>query len=100
MNQDVRQKYGILCSSFGIFLNMLLSAAKLTGALISHSVGMLADAFNNLSDAASSFVSVLGFKLSGKKPDADHPFGHGRIEYISGLIVSFLILFTAPAPML
>lgn len=93
MNPDVRQKYGILCSSFGIFLNMLLFAAKLTGALISHSVAMLADAFNNLSDAASSFVSVLGFKLSGKKPDADHPFGHGRIEYISGLIVSFLILF-------
>ena len=93
MNPDVRQKYGILCSSFGIFLNMLLFAAKLAGALISHSVAMLADAFNNLSDAASSFVSVLGFKLSGKKPDADHPFGHGRIEYISGFIVSFLILF-------
>lgn len=93
MNPIVRQQYGILCSAFGIFLNLLLFAAKLTGALITNSVAILADAFNNLSDAASSLVSVIGFKLSGKKPDADHPFGHGRLEYISGLIVSFLILF-------
>ena len=93
MDPEVRQQYGIICSAFGIFLNVLLFAAKLIGALITNSVAILADAFNNLSDAASSFVSVLGFKLSGKKPDADHPFGHGRLEYISGLIVSFLILF-------
>lgn len=88
----VRGKYGILCSSFGIFLNILLFAAKLTGGIIASSVAMMADAFNNLSDAASSFISVLGFKLAGKKPDKDHPFGHGRLEYVAGLIVSFLIL--------
>lgn len=93
MDPNVRQQYGILCSAFGIFLNVLLFAAKLVGALFTNSVAILADAFNNLSDAASSVVSILGFKLSGKKPDADHPFGHGRLEYISGLIVSFLILF-------
>lgn len=90
---DVRRKYGILCSSLGIFLNVMLFAAKLAGSVLSGSIAMLADAFNNLSDAASSFISVLGFKLSGKKPDLDHPFGHGRIEYVAGLIVSFLILF-------
>ncbi|MEE1181497.1 MAG: cation diffusion facilitator family transporter, partial [Treponema sp.] len=89
---EVREQYGVLCSAFGIFLNVLLFVAKLTGAAITHSVAVLADALNNLSDAASSVVSVIGFKLSGKKPDADHPFGHGRLEYISGLIVSFLIL--------
>lgn len=93
MNPDVRQKYGVICSAFGIFLNILLFLAKLTGAVLSNSVAMFADAFNNLGDAASSFVSVLGFKLAGKKPDADHPFGHGRLEYIAGFIVSFLILF-------
>lgn len=92
MDTKVREQYGILCSAFGIFLNVMLFAAKLSGALLTNSVAFLADAFNNLSDAASSLVSVIGFKLSGKKPDADHPFGHGRIEYISGLIVSFLIL--------
>ena len=89
---EVRGKYGILCSSFGIFLNILLFAAKLIGGILASSVAMMADAFNNLSDAASSFISVLGFKMAGKKPDKDHPFGHGRLEYISGLIVSFLIL--------
>lgn len=92
MDTKVREQYGILCSAFGIFLNVMLFAAKLSGALLTNSVAFLADAFNNLSDAASSLVSVIGFKLSGKKPDADHPFGHGRLEYISGLIVSFLIL--------
>lgn len=92
-NPSVRRKYGILCSTFGILLNIILFLSKLLGATLSSSVSMFADAFNNLSDAASSFVSVLGFKLSGKKPDAGHPFGHGRIEYVSGLMVSFLILF-------
>ena len=82
---EVRGKYGILCSSFGIFLNILLFAAKLIGGILASSVAMMADAFNNLSDAASSFISVLGFKMAGKKPDKDHPFGHGRLEYISGL---------------
>ena len=76
----------------GIVLNVLLFTGKLLAGIFSKSVAVIADAFNNLSDAAASVVTVAGFKLSGKKPDADHPFGHGRMEYIAGLIVSFLIL--------
>lgn len=89
---SVRRSYGVLCSATGIVLNIILFAGKLIAGLIANSVAMEADAFNNLSDAASSIISLFGFKLSGKKPDADHPFGHGRMEYISGLIISFLIL--------
>lgn len=88
----VRSAYGILCGGFGIFLNILLFIAKLLGGTLIGSVAMIADAFNNLSDAASSLVSILGFKLASKKPDSTHPFGHGRFEYIAGLIISFLIL--------
>lgn len=88
----VREKYGILCGLTGILLNAVLFALKLAAGILSKSVAVTADAFNNLSDAAASVVSILGFKLSGKKPDADHPFGHGRIEYVAGLVVSFLIL--------
>lgn len=91
-NKDVRSKYGVLCGGFGIFLNILLFAAKFVAGTIAASVAMMADAFNNLSDAASSLVQILGFKLASKKPDPDHPFGHGRLEYISGLIISALIL--------
>ena len=91
----VRQAYGILCGAVGIALNLLLFAAKLFAGIISHSIAITADAFNNLSDAGSSVVTLFGFKLAGQKPDPDHPFGHGRIEYISGLIVSFLILLMA-----
>ncbi len=91
-DNTIRKKYGILCGCFGIFLNILLFIAKFIAGTISYSVAMIADAFNNLSDAASSIVQILGFKLSSKKPDPEHPFGHGRIEYISGLIISFLIL--------
>lgn len=89
----VRQKYGILCGGFGVFLNIILFAAKFLFGTLSASVSMVADAFNNLSDAASSIVQILGFKLASKKPDPEHPFGHGRIEYIAGLIVSFLICY-------
>ena len=92
-NEMVRSQYGILCGAFGIFLNAVLFALKFIFGTLAASVAMVADAFNNLSDAASSVVQILGFKLSSKKPDPDHPFGHGRIEYISGLIVSFLILY-------
>ena len=92
-NDQVRSQYGILCGAFGIFLNILLFALKFIFGTLAASVAMVADAFNNLSDAASSVVQILGFKLSTKKPDPDHPFGHGRIEYISGLVVSFLILY-------
>jgi cation diffusion facilitator family transporter len=88
----VRRSYGILCSIVGIALNVLLFAGKYTAGLISGSVAIRADAFNNLSDAGSSFITMVGFHFSGMKPDKDHPFGHGRIEYISGLAVSVLII--------
>lgn len=88
----VRRAYGILCSITGIALNVLLFAGKYFAGLISGSVAIQADAFNNLSDAGSSFITMVGFHFSGKKPDKDHPFGHGRVEYISGLGVSVLIL--------
>ena len=88
----VREQYGVLCGAVGIGLNIILFLAKFLFGTISVSVAMVADAFNNLSDAASSIIQILGFKLSSKKPDPEHPFGHGRIEYISGLIISMLIL--------
>ena len=88
----VRAAYGTLCSAVGIALNLLLCLGKLLAGVMSGSVAIVADALNNLSDAGSSIVTLLGFKLAGKKPDADHPFGHGRMEYLSGLAVSLLIL--------
>jgi len=88
-----RQKYGILCGALGIALNILLFAGKFFAGVISKSVAITADAFNNLSDAGSSAITLVGFKLAGQKPDAEHPFGHGRIEYLSGLAVSVAILF-------
>ena len=88
----VRSAYGILCGIVGIFLNLLLFAGKLTAGLLTGSIAIVADAFNNLSDAGSSVITLLGFKLAGQKPDPEHPFGHGRIEYISGLIVSMMIV--------
>lgn len=91
-NPDVRTAYGMLCSIVGIMLNIVLFVFKLLAGIISKSLAVTADAYNNLSDAASSLISLLGFKLSSKKPDSEHPFGHGRIEYIAGLIVSFLII--------
>lgn len=90
-NVKVRSAYGMLCGIVGIFLNILLFASKLFAGIISGSVAVIADAFNNLSDAGSSVITLIGFRLSGAKPDKDHPFGHGRIEYISGLIVSMII---------
>jgi len=91
----VRQAYGILCGAAGIGFNLLLFAGKFFAGMISHSIAITADAFNNLSDAGSSLITLVGFKLAGQKPDPDHPFGHGRFEYISGLMVSFLILLMA-----
>ena len=90
---DVRTAYGLLCSLVGVFLNIILFGLKYTAGVISSSVAITADAFNNLSDSASSLITLVGFKLANQKPHGDHPFGHGRYEYISGLIVSFLILF-------
>ena len=88
----VRYAYGTVCGIYGIFLNFLLFIAKLVAGILSGSLAVTADAFNNLSDAGASAVTLAGFRLSGKKPDPDHPFGHGRIEYVSGLIVSFIII--------
>ena len=90
---ETRRRFGMISGAVGICFNILLFAGKLTVALISGSVAIIADAFNNLSDAGSSVVTIIGFKLSGKKPDPQHPFGHGRLEYISGFIVSIVILF-------
>jgi cation diffusion facilitator family transporter len=88
----LRQKYGALSGAVGIALNILLFAIKLFAALVSGSVGVIADAFNNLSDAVSSVVTLVGFRISARKPDAEHPFGHVRAEYITGFIVSAMIL--------
>ena len=91
----VRGAYGKLSGLCGIILNLLLVAGKLVAGIISGSVAIVGDALNNLSDAASSVITLVGFRLSEKKADKEHPFGHGRIEYIAGLIVSVLIIFMA-----
>lgn len=91
----IRQAYGMLCGVVGILLNISLFAGKFLAGSISNSIAITADAFNNLSDAGSSFVTLIGFKLAGAKPDPEHPFGHGRIEYVSGLVVSAAILLMA-----
>lgn len=94
-NPDTRKAYGMLCGSVGIFLNICLFIFKFLAGTLSHSIAITADAINNLSDAGSSVITLLGFKMAGQKPDPDHPFGHGRIEYLSGLFVSVAILFMA-----
>lgn len=91
-NPAVRQAYGILCGAVGIFLNLCLFAGKFIAGSLSNSIAVTADAFNNLSDAGSSIITLIGFKMAGQKPDPTHPFGHGRIEYIAGLLVSLIIL--------
>ncbi len=88
----VRQRYGLLSGLVGIILNLLLSAGKFLAGVFTGSIAVTADAFNNLSDAGSSVVTLAGFRLAAKQADDDHPFGHGRIEYISGLIVAGAIL--------
>ena len=88
----VREKYGVLSGGVGICLNLLLSLGKFFAGLLTGSIAVTADAFNNLSDAGSSVVTLVGFKLAGQKADDGHPFGHGRIEYLAGLLVSLLIL--------
>ncbi len=92
LSDVARQKYGLFSGAQGIFLNMILFGFKLFAGIISNSIAITADAFNNLSDASSSIVTIVGFKLSIQKPDKDHPFGHGRLEYVAGVIVSFLII--------
>ena len=88
----VRERYGVLSGGVGIFLNLLLSLGKFFAGVVTGSIAVTADAFNNLSDAGSSVVTLVGFKLAGQKADDGHPFGHGRIEYLAGLLVSLLIL--------
>lgn len=90
--EDPRKAYGILCGLVGILLNLLLFAGKFFAGWLSGSIAITADAFNNLSDAGSSLVTLLGFQLAGQKPDPHHPFGHGRMEYLSGLAVAMFIL--------
>lgn len=92
---SVRSAYGVLLGCVGIVLNLLLFAAKFLAGLLAKAISLQADAFNNLGDAGSSIVSMLGFRLSAKKPDHDHPYGHGRFEYIAGLCVSVAILLMA-----
>ena len=89
---QLRTAYGILCGAVGIGLNLLLFLGKFFAGTLSGSVAITADAFNNLSDAGSSVVTLLGFRIAAKAPDPGHPFGHGRAEYLSGLAVSVLIL--------
>ena len=88
----VRRAYGMLCSLTGIGLNILLFLGKYLAGRLSGSIAMTADAFNNLSDAGSSVITLLGFRMAAKKPDPGHPFGHGRIEYLSGVAVSLIII--------
>lgn len=88
----VRERYGLLSGVVGIVLNLLLSAGKFFAGVLTGSISITADAFNNLSDAGSSVVTLVGFRLAGRKADDDHPFGHGRMEYLAGLMVSLLIL--------
>lgn len=89
---SVRTKYGVLVGVTGIILNLFLFAAKLAAGILTGSISVWADALNNLSDAGSSIVTLIGFRMAGQPADAEHPFGHGRIEYISGLIVSIIIV--------
>ncbi|NLK29141.1 MAG: cation diffusion facilitator family transporter, partial [Clostridiales bacterium] len=91
-NPSVRSAYGILSSIVGVICNLILFGIKLTVGIIINSISVMADAFNNLSDAASSIISFIGVKLAEKPADKEHPFGHGRFEYIAALAVSFLIL--------
>ena len=91
-NEKVRNAYGSFAGIIGILSNLLLFIIKAVVGFFSGSIAIIADAFNNLSDAASSIITIIGFKMSSKPADAEHPFGHGRIEYISALIVAFMVM--------
>lgn len=88
----VRVAYAITCGVLGVVFNLTLFVIKLLAGTFSYSIAITADAFNNLSDAGSSIISMIGLKLANQKPDTKHPFGHGRFEYLSGLIISFIII--------
>ena len=89
---EVRERYGTLSGCVGILLNLLISLSKFIAGVLTGAVSVTADAFNNLSDAASSLVTLVGFRLAGREADEDHPFGHGRFEYLAGLGVAVAIL--------
>ena len=89
---SVREKYGVFSSIVGIITNLILAAIKLIAGILSSSIAIIADALNNFSDAGSSIISFVSFKIAAKPADKEHPFGHARIEYVSSMIVSFLIL--------
>ena len=89
---------GTAAGALGVALNILLFALKLAAGLLSGSIAVVADAFNNLSDAGSSVITLIGFRLSGKRADPTHPFGHGRIEYVAGLIVSMIVIVMGAEP--
>ncbi|MCY6483242.1 cation diffusion facilitator family transporter [Clostridium aestuarii] len=91
-DNKVREAYGYLAGTIGIISNLILFLIKLFIGLMVKSIAVTADAFNNLSDALSSIITILGFKLAAKPADKEHPFGHGRIEYISGLIIAFMVM--------
>lgn len=91
-DKRIRSAYGTLCCVVGIFLNLVLFGIKYFAGVISSSIAITADAFNNLSDAGSTVITLAGLRLAEKKPDKDHPFGHGRMEYLSGLAVSVIII--------
>ena len=88
----VREQYGTVCSIISIVCNIVLVVFKLIFGTLVHSVSIVADGYNNLSDAGSNIATFFGFKLANKHPDAEHPYGHGRFEYITGLGISFLII--------
>ncbi len=90
---DVRKAYGVFAGIFGIVCNLALVIVKLSAGIFMNSIAIISDGLNNLSDMGSSAVSLIGAKLSSKKPDREHPFGHGRFEYIAALVVSFIIIF-------
>ena len=92
-DSEVREKHGLLASIVGIISNIILFGIKITAGIITGSISIIGDAINNLADMGSSLITLIGFKLSNKEADSDHPFGHQRIEYITGLIVSMIIMF-------
>lgn len=93
-DERVRGRYGVLSGAVGIAVNIILSAFKIVFGKIVNSISIVSDGVNNLFDAVSSIITLVGFKLSGKKPDKNHPFGHGRIEYLSAIVLAFLIIVT------
>ncbi len=91
-DERVRRAYGVVCGAVGIVLNIALCCAKAVIGSMAGSVAIVTDAVNNLADAGSSVISIVGFKMAGRKPDPEHPFGHGRIEYVAGLIISIIVI--------